>query len=177
VETFQLILLALAVLALLSIFWSTLSLGISPVPTAPKVRRETMAILPEDLEGEVYELGAGWGTIAWAVAKRYPKARVIAYERSPVPFLFCKLRKVFQPRSNVELHFADLFTANLSNAKLTLAFLWTGGMVRLGKKMEEELPSGAYVVSHTFAWRGKTPELTRTADDLWRTKIYRYRMP
>jgi hypothetical protein len=50
-------------------------------------------------------------------------------------------------------------------------------MVRLGTKLDEELPSGAYLVSHTFAWRGKTPELARTADDLWRTKVYRYRIP
>lgn len=174
---FELVSLALAVAALLSIFWSTLSLGISPMPTLPKVTTEVLAIVPEPLEGEVHELGAGWGTLAWAVAARHPKAQVIAWERSPVPFLFLWLRLRLQPRPNVTLRFANFLAADLSRAQLVIAYLWTGGMAALAPKFEAELPAGACVISHTFAWRGKTPELTRRAGDLYQTPVYRYRRP
>lgn len=172
-----LIALALSCIALLSIFWSTITLGISPMPTLGKVKREVLALIPEDLEGEVQELGAGWGSLAWAVASRCPRAQVIAWERSPFPFLFCRLRLVFQPRPNLTLRFGDFHHADLHGARLVLAYLWTGAMIRLGPKFDAELPEGAEVISHTFAWRGKVPEETRISGDLYRTPVYRYRMP
>lgn len=173
----ELVVLGVAVAALLSIFWSTLALGISPMPTLPKVTKEVLALLPDTLDGEVHELGAGWGTLAWAIATRHPRARVIAWERSPVPFLFLWLRQRLQPRPNVTLRFANFLTADLSRAQLVIAYLWTGGMEALAPKFERELPAGAWVISHTFAWRGQAPERTRHAADLYRTPVFRYRRP
>lgn len=172
----ELTVLAIACVALLSIFWSTQSLGISPMPTGGKVKREVLALISEDLEGEVHELGAGWGTLAWAVARRCPRAQVIAWERSPFPFLFCRLRLTLQPRPNLTLRFADFHQADLRHAKLVLAYLWTGAMTQLGPKFETELAPGTIVISHTFAWRGREPEATRVAADLYRTPVYRYRI-
>lgn len=172
----ELIALAVVCLALLSIFWSTLTLGISPMPTSARVKRELLTLIPADLEGEVHELGAGWGTLAWAIATKCPYARVIGWERSPFPFLFCRLRLVAQRRHNLTVRFGDFHLADLKRAQLVVAYLWTGAMTRLGPKFEAELPNGAMVISHTFAWRGKHPELTVTTEDLYRTPIYRYRV-
>ncbi len=169
--------LAIACLALLSIFWSTITLGISPMPTSPKVKREVLALVPPQLEGEVHELGAGWGTLAWAVATQCPRAQVIAWERSLFPFLFCRLRLLLQPRRNLTLRFADFHGADLCNAKLVLAYLWTGAMTKLGPKFEAELAPGAVVISHTFAWRGREAETTRITPDLYKTPVYRYIIP
>ena len=163
-------------LALLSIFWSTITLGISPMPTSRKVKHEVLALIPLELAGEVHELGAGWGTLAWAVAARCPRAQVIGWERSPFPFLFCKLRFIFQPRRNLTVRFGDFHLADLRHARLVLAYLWTGAMSRLGPKFAAELPAGAIVISHTFALRGKEAELTRVTADLYRTPVYRYRI-
>ena len=172
----ELIALALVCLALLSIFWSTLTLGISPMPTGAKVKTELLALIPPGLEGEVHELGAGWGSLAWAIATKCPRARVIGWERSPFPFLFCRLRLVVQRRDNLTVRFGDFHQADLKGAQLVIAYLWTGAMTRLGPKFEAELPNGATVISHTFAWRGKQPESTVIAPDLYRTPIYRYRI-
>ena len=172
----ELIALAIACLALLSIFWSTITLGISPMPTSGKVKRELLALVPEDLEGEVHELGAGWGTLAWAVATRFPRAQVVGYERSLFPFLFCRLRLLVQARQNLTVRFVDFHRADLSRARLVITYLWTGAMTRLGPKFEAELPSGAIVISHTFGWRGMEPEARRTTADLYRTPVYRYRI-
>jgi predicted RNA methylase len=171
----ELIVLAIACLALASIFWSTLTLGISPMPTSARVRREVLALISPQLEGEVHELGAGWGTLAFAIAAQCPNAKVIGWERSPFPFLFCRLRLLVQRRPNLTVRFADFHEADLKQARLVITYLWTGAMTKLGPKFEAELPSGAEVISHTFAWRGKEPVETRVTNDLYRTKVYRYR--
>ena len=169
-------LLALFVIAAagLSIVWSTLKLGISPMPTSGKVREAMLALVP-DTDGEVHELGAGWGTLAWALAEKLPNARVIAWEASPIPFAFCWLRAHVQRRPNLMLRFCDFHDADLRSARVITAYLWTGAMTRLARKFDAELPPGACVVTHTFAWPGKTPESTTRVDDLYRTPVYRYR--
>ena len=172
----ELIVLAIACLALASIFWSTLRLGISPMPTSGKVRREVLSLISSQLEGEVHELGAGWGTLAFAIAAHCPRAKVIGWERSPFPYFFCRLRLLFQRRENLTVRFADFHQADLKGARLVITYLWTGAMQRLGPKFEAELPGGAEVISHTFAWRGKEPVETRVTKDLYRTPVYRYRV-
>jgi cyclopropane fatty-acyl-phospholipid synthase-like methyltransferase len=157
-----------------SIVWSTLRLGISPMPSGGAVRRALLEMVPVELEGEVHELGAGWGTLAFAVARRCPKAKVIAWEASPVPFLFCSLRSRLQHRPNLELRFADFHGADLTRTRLVIAYLFTGAMTRLSEHFERELPTGAEVLTHTFAWRGRVPRETRQVDDLYRTSIWRY---
>ncbi len=169
-------LLIAACLAGISIVWSTLRLGISPMPTSPRVLKAVLSLVPTELSGEVLELGAGWGTLAWAVARARPQVTVVAWEASPVPFAFCWLRLRVQRRANLMLRFGDFRDADLSKARLALAYLWTGGMTQLAPRFDAELPVGAMVVTHTFAWRGREPELSVTVDDLYRTKVYRYRI-
>ena len=77
----------LMVIALL--FASTVITGSSPMPTSPRVRRTMMAVLPERLPGapnaQIYELGSGWGGMAFALARRYPRHLVTGLEISPLP--------------------------------------------------------------------------------------------
>lgn len=173
-DALGLLALALVSLAALSIAWSTLRLGISPMPTSRAVRAALLGLVPPGLAGEVHELGAGWGTLAWPLAAALPRARVIAWEASPVPFAFCWLRQRVQPRPNLELRFGDFSTADLRRARLVVTYLWTGGMAALGPKFDAELPDGATVLSHTFAWRGREPDATVHAADLYRSPVYRY---
>ncbi|MFO0596835.1 MAG: SAM-dependent methyltransferase [Myxococcaceae bacterium] len=170
------ILFAVVCLAAASIVWSTLRLGISPMPSSRAVRTEVLALLDPALEGELHELGAGWGSLAFPIARHCPNARVIAHEGSLVPYVFCVLRKTLTGASNVEVRFGNFLRADLRHAAGVIAYLWTGGMEQLAPKFEAELPAGSFVISHTFAWRGREAELQRTATDLYRTPIYRYRI-
>lgn len=169
--------LALVCVAAASIVWSTLRLGISPMPTSRAVREVVLAMTPRELEGEVHELGAGWGTLAFALAAHCPQAKIIAWEASPFPFFVCWLRARLTPRPNLELRFADFFGADLRAARLVVTYLWTGGMERLRAKLDAELPAGAQVLSHTFALRGREAAETRHAADLYRTAVFRYVQP
>jgi len=49
-------------------------------------------------------------------------------------------------------------------------------MKRLKKKFQEELKPGAFVVTNTFAIPGWIPEKIIEVDDLWRSRVYLYRI-
>jgi hypothetical protein len=144
------------------------------MPTSRRVRAVLLELLPQDLEGEVHELGAGWDGLALALADALPRARVVAWEQSLVPWAVFRLRLALKPRPNVELRRRDFFEADLSGAGLVVCYLWTGAMARLAPKFEAELRDGAVVLSQTFALRGWTAETTRVVDDVYRTPVYRY---
>jgi hypothetical protein len=169
-----LLLLAILLGGMLSIVVSTLRTGISPMPTLSKVRRQLLSVIEPDLAGTILELGAGWGTLAFALADRCPRAKVIAFELSPLPWAFCWLRQRLAPRSNLELRRQDFFRASLAGASLVVCYLFPGVMSRLAPKLLAELPPGTRILSHTFALRGWKPLRTLVVDDLYRTPIYLY---
>jgi SAM-dependent methyltransferase len=162
---------------MLSIVLYTLWTGISPMPTLGKVRRQLLPLLEPELEGTVLELGCGWGTLAFAMADRCPRARVVAFELSPLPFAVCWLRQRLAPRANLELRRQDFFRASFSGAAVVVCYLFPGAMTRLAPKLLAELSPGTRVLSHTFALRGWKPLRTLVVDDLYRTPIYVYAVP
>jgi len=139
------------------------------------VREVLLAQLPEGLQGEVHELGAGWGTLALPLARRCPQARIIAWESSPVPCLVLLLRARLSGCRNLQVRWLDFFEADLRGASAVVCYLFTGAMTRLQTKFEAELAPGSLIVSQTFGLRGWTPEATVIVADLYRTPVYRYR--
>jgi len=152
------------------VLWS-LRMGIAPMPTTQKAKRALLSLLPPECEGVVYELGSGWGNLAWALAKRYPKAQIRAYEMSPIPYFFAKL--CF---SAPNLHYfrRDFRDISLKNADLIVCYLYPGAMQQLKVKFEQELKPGTFIASNTFAIPGWKPEKAVKLDDLYRTPIYLY---
>jgi hypothetical protein len=151
--------------------------GVAPVPTTPKVTAKILGALPPELEGKIFELGSGWGTLAYALAKRYPACTVMAYEISPIPWFICKLRLALFPQPNVILRRADFHSASLDQAAAIVCFLFPGCMKKLGPKLQKELPSGALVVSHTWPVPGWPPEAVHQADDWHSSRVYAYVAP
>ncbi len=172
-----LLLLAVLLAGMLSIVFHTLRTGISPMPTSGKVRRQLLSLLPEEIEGTVLELGSGWGTLAFALADHCPRARVVAFELSPLPYAFSRLRQRLAPRPNLRLLREDFFRASFSEASAVVCYLFPGAMTRLAPRLAGELAPGTRVLSHTFALRGWKPLRTLVVDDLYRTPIYLYEIP
>jgi hypothetical protein len=164
---------ALASIALIGFY--TLKTGNPPVPTSPKVKKAIIGLVPQEIAGTIFELGSGWGGMAFFLAERFPHCKVEAYEISPLPWLVSRVRKSFTPRPNLHFHRADFFKAPLGRAALVLCYLAPKAMERLGPKLKSELGRGAVVLSHTFAFREWQPESVVTAEDLYRSKVYRYR--
>lgn len=151
--------------------------GVPALPTSPRVLGAVLAMVDRAPRRRVVDLGSGYGTLVIAVARRCPRASVIGYEVSPVPYLLGRLRLAVAGLPNASLRFANLFSADLREIDLALSYLTREPMVRLKEKLEEELAPGAELICHTFALPGWEPLETVRAEDMYRTPVYRYVRP
>src|SRR4051812_17239822 len=163
------------VLASASLVYFTLRTGISPMPSNPLQRTATLEAVGLT-PGPIFELGAGWGTLAFALADRFPHASVVAFELSWIPYGVMRIRHALRPRKNLKLLRADFLQATLSEAQVLVCYLYPGAMEALAPKLKAEA-AGARLVSHTFAVRGWTAESELTLADLYRSHVYVYRVP
>lgn len=156
------------------ILWS-LHNGISPMPTSRKVKRCMLSAFPEKVTGKIYDLGSGWGTLLFPLAKRYPESQIVGYETSPIPYWFSKMRCKLGGYPNVQIVKKDFFEASLAEAGLIVCYLYPGAMARLKRKFETELPHNSWVVSSTFSIPGWPASKVLEVKDLYYTKVYVYR--
>lgn len=159
----------------ISLIYSLIT-GISPVPSSLKARKTIINSVSPDQDGYIYELGAGWGSLAFPVAHRCPKATVVAYEISPVPWLFMKIRSaLFGPR-NLHIVRRNFLNDNLGKASLVLCYLYPGAMTKLSAKLARELDSGANIICNTFELPAWTPNLVARIEDLMCPEIFYYKL-
>ena len=161
-------LLILALLALSLIYW-TIKLGIGPTPTSSKVQATLQEMLPESVSGDVVELGSGWGQLLKVLVKRYPKNKVIGYERSPIPFYYSKC---FFKKASIRKQ--NFFREGFSDTGLLVCYLYPKAMHRVEQEIVPLLPEGSWIVTHTFALPGLTPVRVGRSNDLYRTPVYLY---
>lgn len=162
-------------LVLLSVVYWSLRNGISPMPTSSKARRRLLSALPKDVSGTIYELGSGWGTLVFPLARHYPHCRVVGYETSWIPFWISKLRQFFMRLPNLELQRRDFYQMPLQDAGLVVCYLYPGAMRLLSVKLSEELKPGTWVISNTFSLPGWLASDVLEVGDLYYSKIYVYR--
>ena len=165
---------ALGIIALILAY--TIVTGMPPMPTAPRVKRVLLDAVPKDVAGTIYELGSGWGTLAFPLAGRHPHCRVVAIELSPVPWLASRLWQAFRRLPNLTLRRADFLREPLRDAALVVCYVQTECMEKLRARFEAELAPGTWVLSNTFAVPGWQPEAVHTVGDMYATKVYLYRV-
>jgi len=158
-----------------SIIYWTIRNGISPMPTTSKVAAKLLSSTPENIDGVVYELGAGWGTLAFPLAKKYPINPVKAYENSPIPYLYCRLRLMLFPQANLTFYRSDFFDLHLNDASLIVCYLYPGAMQKLKAKFDNELHPGALLLSNTFSIPGLKPINTIDTADCYHSQIFVYK--
>ena len=112
--------LAAALAVVLGLVVHALKTGVAPAPTSARVASAMMALIPPGLEGVVFELGSGWGTLAFPLARRLPRCTVRALEISPLPWLFSRLRHIVERSTNLSLRRADYRHVALDDAALVV---------------------------------------------------------
>jgi hypothetical protein len=157
------------------IIWSIKN-GISPQPTSSSVKKAVLNTLPSEMKGTIYELGSGWGLLAIALARKYPLAKIIGYETSPIPYLFSKVLAYCLKLPNIEIYRKNFYECPLQDASLIVCYLYPAAMDVLKLKFEKELTSGTTIMSHTFAIPGWKPKRKFEANDLYHTPIYYYQI-
>ena len=174
--TMEILLLGVVGAAIGLIVLSTLRTGASPLPTSASVRATMLAALPARVGGPIYELGSGWGGLARSLARRYPSELVRGFEVSVLPWAVSRAVLAAAGPANLSLACKNFHAADLSDAALVVCYLPGPAMEKLRPKLEAELPRGALILSNTFALRGWQAVDTRTAPDMYRSRIYLYRV-
>lgn len=171
------VILVVMLLGGLSILIFTLITGVPPMPTQRLVMPVMFEMIPEGQNPRVvYDLGCGWGRLAFALAARYPDAKVIGIELSPLPWLFCKIRQVVQRRPNLEIRYGNFLRMPLGDADLIFCYLMIGAMRRLSAKLSREAGGGAVVIANSFALHDWAPEEIRIVHGAMSAWVYRYRV-
>jgi hypothetical protein len=169
------VLLVMIICAALLIVVSSISNGISPMPSSRKAIAAVLQLIKETSHGgSIIDLGSGWGSACFAVSRVFPEQEVRGYENSLVPYLYCRLIALLYRRRNLRFFFRNFHAVALDDAGVVLCYLYPGAMTRLKPKFEQELRPGTIVVSNTFAVRQWRPQRVIELKDMYRTQIYLY---
>lgn len=151
--------------------------GISPIPSSRISTNHILEIAPQEVIGDILELGAGWGTLAFPLAVLYPANRILAYELSPLPWLFMELRHFLFRHANLNILRRDFRKAPFETVGLVVAYLHSEGLANVRDKLERELKPGTLVLSNVFDIPGWTPEAKHVLADSFCPQVYLYRVP
>ena len=151
----------------LSIVFSTIQTGISPMPSRRLAREAVLRLVPENTE-IIVDLGSGWGGMLMSLAKAFPNAKIIGYECSWLPFLwsrcFCRLSNIFIYRENFLRVLAP-------KSSVLICYLCPRSMENLSRFYKGR---GNILISHTFALPNNTPIQTLRILDRYKSPIYVY---
>jgi predicted RNA methylase len=159
----------------LSLLYSLIT-GISPVSSTFQSRKKIVKAVSPKQKGFIYELGAGWGALAFPLARRCPNSKVIAYELSPVPWIFLKLRAFLFGPQNLTIARRNFFKEDMSKASLVVCYLYPGAMAKLSSKLVMELKPNAKVISNTFEIPNWTPTAIQSLEDVMCPQVFYYEM-
>lgn len=167
--------LAITFMISLSIVWSSLRVGITPVPSSAKARQAILEASELASAELIIELGSGWGHLAVALAKKYPERQVIGYELSLIPWLVSLMQKKLRRATNLTLRRKNFLNIALPDSSLLICYLYPGGMKKLADKLRREKPGVEMLISNTFALPDAEPVQTIRLNDLYKSPIYVYR--
>lgn len=172
---FSLVLLLVIIAALVNEYYAH-KLKVVPMPTLPWVQTQILEALKAEVPSPaplIYELGSGWGGLAYALARQFPEGRVIGYELSPVPFLISFfLRK----RPNLKFSRKDVLTQSYHDADIVVFYLMPHLIERLKPLLMEQLPPGTLVVASGFPIKGWAPKHTIPLKKGLERSLYVYRV-
>ncbi len=173
---FEITVLGLICFCILSIVWFTLKTGISPMPSSAKMCRAMLEASEQAAEGCIIDLGSGWGTLLFSLARKYPERQIIGYEQSWLPWLYAQLYKSIFRLHHVKIYRANFLTADFPSYTLLVCYLYPQGMQLLQQKLLSDQYSKALLISNTFALPETKPIETIRLDDLYQTPIYLYQL-
>jgi len=173
---FDVVLVAVISFCIISILWFTLKTGISPMPSSLQVRLVVLEASEQAEDGCIIDLGSGWGTLLFAMAKKYPDRQLIGYELSWLPWVYSRIVVVICGMHHVKIYRSNFLDADLSSSSLLLCYLHPEGMQALQQKLSDDQLVHVLLISSTFAFSDIEPIQTIRIDDLYQTPVYLYQL-
>jgi tRNA A58 N-methylase Trm61 len=128
---------------------------------------------------KVVDLGSGWGTMVFYLARTFPELQVTGVELNAVLHFLARLRKLFWFRNyHITLLRNDAKKIPLETYDVVFLFMLSPFVNRvLVPKFEQELRKGAVVVSYVFPMKSSKFEEKKLMipSHGWRSAIYVYR--
>lgn len=149
--------------------------GLPALPSCPAARRAMVDSLPMELPGPIYDLGAGWGGLAFDLATRFPNNQVVTIELAPIPWLYVTLRRLRRRQSNLTVRYGNFLHLPLGEAAALVFYLSNTSIPKLKPKFERELAPGTWIVSNDFTVPGWRPERVIRLQDSLTEHVYVYR--
>jgi hypothetical protein len=157
-----------------SIVWSTLFLGISPMPSSNKAREAMLKLSENTGIGPVFELGSGWGNLLIPLAKKYPYRRIVGYELSILPWFTTVVVIKLLDLKNVAVYRKNFLTEDLTDATVIMCYLFPAGMLKIENKLKIESGKLQYLISNNFALPSHKPLQTIQLNDIYQSPVYFY---
>lgn len=175
-SVFEITLLAFTTFTVFSIVWSTLTTGISPMPSSKKARQAMLQLICETgtRTGPIVELGSGWGSLLIPLAKQYPQRKIIGYELSIMPWLTTVILKHLLGLKNIQVYRKNFLHSDLASASVILCYLFPKGMQAVESKMSAQGGQIEYLISNNFALPSHQPIKTIQLNDLYLSPVYLY---
>lgn len=145
------------------------------MPSSKKARQGIASLIP-DSKAAIFELGSGWGHLAFSLSRHFPNAAIHAFEGSYLPWLVSVMGKQLLLRTNVRIKRKNFYSVSLQEAEGIVCYLYPGAMQKLKEKFEKELKPGTFIISHSFSIPGWIPEKELEINDLCRSRLYYYRV-
>jgi len=169
----QILFWSLATLLVVDLYFVLFHRGIPNIRTAPAIRKKMIELLKEDFArkggkgagGRAYTIadcGSGNGLLTREIAKALPAAKVIGIEVTPQSLWWANMQKGIAKLGNLEYRKMNFFAFDFAEADAVTAYLIPTVLGDLGKKLQEELPTGGLALSNKFrlgGWGG--PETLR----------------
>lgn len=159
-----------------TIAWSTVILGISPMPSSRKARQAMMALTAETGEGTIFELGSGWGNLLIPLALAHPQRHIVGYELSFLPWLISKVIIKVRGIKNIQLQRKNFLNSDLTEASVLVCYLYPGAMTEIEKKLKAEESNIRYLISNSFALPSYQPIKKIQLKDFYKSNVYLYRL-
>lgn len=148
--------------------------GVVPMPTVASVRAQMIELLPQKIEGDIWDIGSGWGGLLIALAKKYPDNAVLGYELSPLPYFVCRFRIWLGRYNNTLLYRSDFSQENFNNVGAILCYLTHQHIKNLEVKFIQEMPKTSILISSTFPLPNKKPDQNIISKGFWDVEIFKY---
>lgn len=156
------------------IVYSTMRLGISPMPSSSKAYNAILTLISDTDDGAIADFGSGWGNLVIRLAQEFPHRKIIGYELSLLPWCFSMLAKKTLKLNNLVLYRKDFYQADLSEVSVITCYLFPDAMNKLSEKLQKDEFSVNSVISNNFSLPRFEASKTITLDDFYHSSIYFY---
>jgi len=168
---FEVFLLLCLLLILICIVYTSVKIGIAPMPSSFKSAHKMNEISLSVGKNSVLDLGSGFGFLALYFAWKNPQVKIIGYETSFFPWAFSICLKYVFNCKNLYFYKENYLDIDIPVDCLIICFLFPKGMDLLEVKLKS---LENRVISNTFSFKEKEPLQIYVLDDLYKTKIYLY---